>query len=103
MPARRPSSGRAPETRLQGKTVKKAATRTPAKKPQTPRSRKTVTKAKDAPTCFVISPFGSWYESYHRDIYCPAIEAANLLPQRADDLFRASNIVNDIWECIYPC
>lgn len=47
--------------------------------------------------CFVIMPFGGWLDDYYQSIYCPAIEAAGLLPHRADDLFRPSTIVNDIW------
>lgn len=47
--------------------------------------------------CFVIMPFGGWLDDYYQDIYRPAIEAAGLEPHRADDLFRPSTIVNDIW------
>lgn len=42
-------------------------------------------------------PFGGWLDDYYQDIYCPAIEGAGLEPHRADDLFRPSTIVNDIW------
>ena len=51
--------------------------------------------AKDV--CFVIMPFGGWLDDYYQDIYCPAIKGAGLEPHRADDLFRPSTIVNDIW------
>lgn len=47
--------------------------------------------------CFVIMPFGGWLDDYYQEIYRPAIEAAGLDPHRADDLFRPSTIVNDIW------
>lgn len=47
--------------------------------------------------CFTIMPFGGWLDDYYREIYCPAITAAGLEPHRADDLFRPSTIVNDIW------
>lgn len=47
--------------------------------------------------CFVIMPFGGRLDAYYSTIYCPAIEAAGLEPHRADDLFRPSTIVNDIW------
>ena len=47
--------------------------------------------------CFVIMPFGGWLDDYYKTIYCPAVEAAGLEPHRADDLFRPSTIVNDIW------
>lgn len=52
---------------------------------------------KDTESCFVMSPFGGWYEQYYTDIYGPAIEAAGLKPCRADDLYRPSSIVHDIW------
>jgi len=50
--------------------------------------------------CFVISPFGGWHDTYFSDIFCPAIESAGLEPKRADDLFRSSNIVHDIWHFV---
>jgi hypothetical protein len=48
-------------------------------------------------TCFVIMPFGEWFDHYYETIYIPAIEAVGLKPRRADDLYRPSSIVNDIW------
>jgi hypothetical protein len=42
-------------------------------------------------------PFGGWLDDYYDAIYRPAIETAGLDPHRADDLFRPSTIVNDIW------
>ena len=53
--------------------------------------------AKAREVCFVIMPFGGWLDDYYQQIYCPAIEQAGLEPHRADDLFRPSTIVNDIW------
>jgi len=50
---------------------------------------------KDA--CFVLMPFGGWLDDYYETVYTPAIKAAGLEPHRADDLFRPSTIVNDIW------
>jgi hypothetical protein len=47
--------------------------------------------------CFVIMPFGGWLDDYYLDIYSPAIKGAGLEPHRADDLFRPSTIVHDIW------
>ena len=52
--------------------------------------------AKD--TCFVIMPFGGWFDNYYLNIYVPAIEEAGLLPTRADDIYRPSTIIQDIWE-----
>ena len=50
-------------------------------------------------TCFTIMPFGGWFDDYYESIYKPAIEKAGLKPRRADDLYRPSTIVNDIWSC----
>ncbi|MBN2156490.1 MAG: hypothetical protein JW776_10640 [Candidatus Lokiarchaeota archaeon] len=47
--------------------------------------------------CFVIMPFAGWFNDYYSSIYCPAIEAASMTPFRADNLYRPSTIVNDIW------
>ena len=52
--------------------------------------------SKDA--CFVIMPFGGWFDSYYSTIYAPAIEEAGLIASRADDIYRPSTIVHDIWE-----
>jgi hypothetical protein len=54
-------------------------------------------KAKEEKTCFVVMPFGGWFNRYYRDVYVPAIKEAGLVPRRADDLFRPSPIVEDIW------
>jgi len=48
-------------------------------------------------TCFVIMPFGSWFDNYFSEIYQPAILNAGLIPKRADDIYRPSTIVQDIW------
>jgi hypothetical protein len=47
--------------------------------------------------CFTIMPFGEWFDYYYENIFCPAIEDAGLVPRRADDLYRPSAIVHDIW------
>ncbi len=47
--------------------------------------------------CFTIMPFSGWFQEYYKNIYKPAIEAVGLTPHRADDLYRPSTIVNDIW------
>jgi hypothetical protein len=51
--------------------------------------------AKD--TCFTIMPFGGWFDDYYLSVFSPAIVAAGLEPCRADDLYRPSTIVHDIW------
>src|SRR5271165_6143936 len=53
-----------------------------------------------APTrkmCFVIMPFGSPFDRYYQNIYVPAIRASGFEPVRADDVFRPSPIITDIW------
>jgi hypothetical protein len=91
------------------KSVKAASkSRRPAPEPQSGRSRKNTRRkkassSKAAPPldkCFVISPFGGWHDEYFTAIFCPAIKAAGLEPARADDLFRSSNIVHDIWHLV---
>jgi hypothetical protein len=51
-------------------------------------------------TCFVIMPFGEDFDEYYKQIYKPSVEACGLKPLRADDLFRPSTIISDIWEMI---
>lgn len=58
---------------------------------------KKVTTESEKPQCFVIMPFGGWFDNYYVDIYIPAIENAGFDAKRADDLYRPGNIVNDIW------
>jgi hypothetical protein len=48
--------------------------------------------------CFMIMPFGGWFDEYYSRIYKPAIENAGLIAHRADDLYRPSTITSDIWE-----
>jgi hypothetical protein len=57
-------------------------------------SQKSIPKSE---CCFVIMPFGGWADGYYEAIYQPAIESAGLSAHRADDLYRPSTIVNDIW------
>lgn len=52
---------------------------------------------KSIDTCFVIMPFGGYFDSYYSDIYKPAIETVGLCAKRADDLYRPSTIIQDIW------
>ena len=49
-------------------------------------------------TCFTITPFGGWFDDYYTTIFVPAIEEAGLEACRADDLYRPSTIVADIWD-----
>ncbi|MCW7471761.1 hypothetical protein [Leptospira kanakyensis] len=54
-------------------------------------------KEKTIEICFVIMPFGGYLDDYYQSIYCPAIQNEGLKPHRADDLYRPSTIVTDIW------
>jgi hypothetical protein len=73
--------------------------KTPSKKARAPAKKASAAAASPEARdiCFVIMPFGGWLDSYYESVYCPAISLAGLKPHRADDLFRPSTIVNDIW------
>ncbi|MEK6225406.1 MAG: hypothetical protein AABM40_03835 [Chloroflexota bacterium] len=66
------------------------------------RSRTASGRARPKPsrTCFVMTPYGGYFDSYFNEIIRPAIESAGLEPTRADDLFRSSEIVKDIWSFV---
>ncbi len=70
------------------------------KKVTTKKNVENITKVKDKskPNCFIIMPFGGWFNRYHKEIYIEAIENAGFVAKRADDLYRPGNIVNDIWK-----
>jgi hypothetical protein len=51
-------------------------------------------------TCFVMMPFGQWFDRYYQDIYAPAIKEAGFEPVRADELFHTGSVVEQIWEQI---
>jgi hypothetical protein len=51
-------------------------------------------------TCFVMMPFGDWFDKYYQDIYVPAIKEAGFEPVRADELFSTGTVVEQIWEQI---
>lgn len=51
-------------------------------------------------TCFVMMPFGEWYDVYYKEIYVPAIKEAGFEPVRADELFSSGSVVEQIWEQI---
>lgn len=51
-------------------------------------------------TCFMMMPFGDWYDKYYQDIYIPAIREAGFEPVRADELFSTGSVVEQIWEQI---
>lgn len=47
-----------------------------------------------------MMPFGGDFEDYYKEIYHPAIEECDLLPRRADSIYRPSPILHDIWSFI---
>ncbi|MEM9412673.1 MAG: hypothetical protein AAGA30_16290 [Planctomycetota bacterium] len=49
-------------------------------------------------TCFMMMPFGKWFDRYYRDIYVPAIKDAGFEPVRGDELFSTGSVVEQIWE-----
>jgi len=51
-------------------------------------------------TCFVMMPFGDWFDRYYKEIYIPAIKEAGFEPVRADELFSTGSVVDQIWEQI---
>jgi len=50
--------------------------------------------------CFVMMPFSTTSDEYYEHIYKPAIESLKFKSIRADNLFRPSPIIKDIWEYI---
>ncbi len=53
--------------------------------------------------CFVIMPYGGWFDRYYSEIYSPAIVKGGFIPRRADDLYRPSAIIHDIWTLTNEC
>lgn len=49
-------------------------------------------------TCFVMMPFGDWFNTYYQEIYIPAIREAGFEPLRGDELFSTGSVVEQIWE-----
>ena len=62
-----------------------------------------INKPKKSDFCFTIMPYGDWFDVYYNKIYAPAIEEAGLISKRADDLYRPSSIVHDIWQYTKEC
>ncbi len=62
------------------------------------------TSAKSAPaSCFVAMPFGGSWDEYYAGVYAPAIVDAGLIPVRADEVFSAGSILQDIVELLAAC
>jgi hypothetical protein len=51
-------------------------------------------------SCFVMMPFGQWYDIYYKSVFVPAIQEAGMEPVRADELFSTGSVIEQIWEQI---
>lgn len=51
-------------------------------------------------TCFILMPFGEWFDKYFSGIYIPACKDAGFEPIRADGLFTTGSVMEQIWEQI---
>jgi hypothetical protein len=47
-------------------------------------------------TCFVLMPFGEWFDRYYAEIYVPALKEAGYEPVRADSLFTSGSVMERI-------
>ena len=73
---------------------------TPAEKVPRPTLSKEPRIREFLDTCFVMMPFGSWFDRYYQEIYAPAIKEAGFEPVQADELFTTGSVVEQIWEQI---
>jgi hypothetical protein len=73
---------------------------TPAEKVPSPVLSKEPRVREFLDTCFVMMPFGEWFDRYYQEIYVPAIKEAGFEPVRADELFTTGSVVEQIWEQI---
>jgi hypothetical protein len=51
-------------------------------------------------TCFVMMPFGHWFDIYYKELFTPSIKDAGMEPLRADELFSTGTVIEQIWEQI---
>jgi hypothetical protein len=51
-------------------------------------------------TCFVMMPFGQWFDAYYKELFIPAIKDAGMEALRADELFSTGTVIEQIWEQI---
>ena len=73
---------------------------TPAEKIPTPGVSREPRVREFLDTCFVMMPFGEWFDRYYQEIYVPAIKEAGFEPVRADELFSTGSVVEQIWDQI---
>jgi hypothetical protein len=77
-----------------------SATATPPEKIPSPVVSKEPRVREFLDTCFVMMPFGAWFDRYYQEIYVPAIKDAGFEPVRADELFTTGSVVEQIWDQI---
>lgn len=51
-------------------------------------------------SCFVIMPFTPTFDTEYENVIRPAVEAAGLIPVRADEIYSRPQIMQDIWKAI---
>ena len=90
-----PTSTEVPPTSAEASIVS-----TPAEKVPSPVVSKEPRVREFLDTCFVMMPFGEWFDRYYQEIYVPAIKEAGFEPVRADELFTTGSVVEQIWEQI---
>jgi len=73
---------------------------TPPEKVPSPTVSRTPRLREFLDTCFVMMPFGPWFDRYYQEIYGPAIREAGFEPVRADELFTTGSVVEQIWDQI---
>jgi hypothetical protein len=90
----------APSTFQSERAADTATQETPAEKIPSPSPIRPARVREFLDTCFVMMPFGSWFDRYYQEIYVPAIKEAGYEPVRADELFSTGSVVEQIWEQI---
>ena len=55
----------------------------------------------DGHLCFVLMPFGGYFDDYYEHIIKKAVKAAGLDALRGDEIFSTRSIISDIWQQIW--
>lgn len=93
-------SGSSVTTMTQTSASELEAVATPADRTPSPVVLKEPRAREFLDTCFVMMPFGEWFDRYYQEIYAPAIKEAGFEPVRGDELFHTGSVVEQIWEQI---
>jgi len=51
-------------------------------------------------SCFVIMPFGGYFDGYYKDVIKPALKSASLTVKRSDEIYSTNSIIEDIFNGI---